>query len=125
MSDIGLPKGMSRDDAYVQGMADAEAVVERNRLHFTQQEGLCPASWTEFENQLPRPGTRYCEQCGSIVHIIFGDKDNTIYHPVHTINVRCRWCGSHDVKPSGSQSAGTAMVECRACSGVGVGNPSN
>lgn len=29
MSGIGLPKGMSRDDAYVQGMADGAAEVKK------------------------------------------------------------------------------------------------
>ena len=33
MSDIGLPKGMSRDDAYVQGIADTE---ERLKQMFTE-----------------------------------------------------------------------------------------
>jgi hypothetical protein len=35
MSGIGLPKGMSRDDAYIQGMSDAEDALNLHLILFS------------------------------------------------------------------------------------------
>lgn len=118
MSDIGLPRGMSRDDAYVQGMHDAEQHAALTMRTLAETSGLCPGSWLLKENQLPRPGHLPCPECGMSVGLTF-NQDNTAYYVAHTINLRCT-CGSSYVSATGK-----AKVRCYHCKRIGKGIPSD
>lgn len=114
---IGLPKGMSRDDAYIQGLHDAEEHAALTIRTLSEASGHCPGSWMRLEQQLPRPETLPCPECGMDVHLTF-DQDNTAFYGGHTINLKCRWCNSTYVNATGK-----ASVRCYHCKGIGKGIP--
>lgn len=71
MSDIGLPRGMSRDDAYIQGMADGEKAAR------VVVEGLLS---TGIEDVDLNSGILECRYCGETNAMNEPPEDDAIRH---------------------------------------------